>query len=111
MSFRTDYDWTEVVQPITDEEVRQWTAALRSGNYTQGYTQLRRDDCFCCLGVANEVFKLGLPDSRGILADEYSAKATRLPEVLQQDLYEINDRREWSFSEIADYIDKGFGIG
>jgi hypothetical protein len=29
----------------------QWVAALRSGEYQQGRSLLRREECFCCLGV------------------------------------------------------------
>jgi hypothetical protein len=29
----------------------QWVAALRSGQYAQGYQRLREEDRFCCLGV------------------------------------------------------------
>ena len=37
------------------ERVRQWVAALRSGNYEQGQRRLNTDNKFCCLGVACEV--------------------------------------------------------
>lgn len=32
-----------------------WVAALRSGKYKQGRNSLRKDDEYCCLGVACEV--------------------------------------------------------
>lgn len=38
------------------ELFNKWTAALRSGNYTQGHGRLRSEnDTFCCLGVLCEV--------------------------------------------------------
>ena len=38
------------------EFYQKWIAALRSGNYAQGFCKLRsKDDCFCVLGVACDV--------------------------------------------------------
>ena len=37
----------------------RWIEALKSGLYAQGVFALRRDDKFCCLGVACEIF--GVP--------------------------------------------------
>lgn len=34
---------------------RAWLAALRSGNYRQAWRTLRRNDSYCCLGVAEDV--------------------------------------------------------
>ena len=33
----------------------QWLAALRSGNYNQTSGYMKRDDAFCCLGVAYNI--------------------------------------------------------
>jgi hypothetical protein len=33
----------------------KWVAALRSGEYQQGRSQLRKDDKFCCLGVLCDI--------------------------------------------------------
>lgn len=40
---------------VNQEAVRLWLQALRSGEYQQGQSYLRRDDKYCCLGVACEV--------------------------------------------------------
>lgn len=38
------------------KRVRKWIRALRSGDYEQGTSKLRRkEDSFCCLGVACDV--------------------------------------------------------
>lgn len=43
-------------------EQEQWLTALESGEYKQGEQELRsKDDCFCCLGVACELF---IPNTR-----------------------------------------------
>lgn len=39
------------------ENQKIWLAALRSGDYEQGTWRLNRDNKFCCLGVAAELFK------------------------------------------------------
>ena len=39
-----------------NENISKWTAALRSGDYRQGRGSLRRDDGFCCLGVACDIY-------------------------------------------------------
>lgn len=44
----------------TPEEARErqtlLTTTLRSGEYTQGRNRLRTHDCFCCLGVACDIY-------------------------------------------------------
>lgn len=37
---------------LFDKEIGQnWIAALRSGNYKQGFGKLKGEDCYCALGV------------------------------------------------------------
>lgn len=36
---------------MNDEIKKKWIAALRSGEYKQGNSVLKREDDFCCLGV------------------------------------------------------------
>lgn len=38
---------------------RQWTAALRSGEYQQGVGKLNQNGKFCCLGVLCELYPDG----------------------------------------------------
>lgn len=33
-----------------------WVKALRSGDYKQGKHALKKDDCFCCLGVLCDLY-------------------------------------------------------
>ena len=37
---------------MLNTHVKHWIEALRSGNYKQAQSALRRDDTYCCLGVA-----------------------------------------------------------
>lgn len=65
-----------------DKQIKtEWVAALRSGEFNQGYGRLRRADGFCCLGVLCEILK----DRVGLLSYEndgdtvYDGKADYLP--------------------------------
>lgn len=40
---------------LTSQQFRVWIKALRSGNYKQTESVLRKDDCFCALGVLCDV--------------------------------------------------------
>jgi hypothetical protein len=40
---------------VNAEIAKKWVAALRSGEYRQSKSQLRRGDGFCCLGVLCEL--------------------------------------------------------
>jgi hypothetical protein len=48
---------TPMTKEVVDTRIRKWLTALRSGDYTQGTGVLRnKDNCFCCLGVAIDIF-------------------------------------------------------
>lgn len=109
----------------------QWVAALRSGEYKQGRTQLHTEDgCFCCLGVLCDLgVKTGALEpptlSRGLLASYgYGRERShyKLPLEIREwaglpeypgvtlagenrDLAGINDFDRKPFSEIADLIE------
>lgn len=51
----TDEQLLEDIQ--ARENIKKWLAALRSGKYRQGYGHLRKNDRFCCLGVACDIFQ------------------------------------------------------
>ena len=104
----------------------QWTAALRSGKYTQGSRYLHpSEDTFCCLGVACDVSGLGkwilgewilgewIPEFDYQIGDV--AEAHLLPEAVldlyalsldqEEHLAYLNDEKSQNFEQIADYID------
>lgn len=74
---------------------KQWTAALRSGEYLQGDGALRKgDDTYCCLGVlcalaAKEgVVEFSAPDDQHrhyfVVGDEGYNHTAYLPRVVQE---------------------------
>lgn len=101
---------------------RAWIDALRSGEYTQGTTYLKRyweksgTTTHCCLGVLCVVGKVKQhkPDSLGRVAFDGDnvhltkalAKKFGLDQSVQEELMTMNDQDGKSFAEIADYIEK-----
>ena len=54
------------LKDINIPELEEWINALKSGEYTQGVGQLRKDDKYCCLGVYCDLqAKKGLGEWRG----------------------------------------------
>ena len=113
-----------------DPEVKgKWVAALRSGEYEQGYEYLKTvepngDTKYCCLGVLCQLqgYEWGppikghpavLPAEEG---DAWQADQAVLPrnirtklgltEDQQNDLIEKNDTHAEPFSVIANYIEE-----
>lgn len=108
-----------------NDNAKKWVAALRSGYYKQGKGYLCKDNHYCCLGVACELFI----ESGGELDKEeispgtfaYEEYPTTLPEKVKDwlglapysnvrlnfygDLVRMNDEDGKSFTEIADFIE------
>jgi hypothetical protein len=102
----------------------QWTAALRSGKYVQGYGQLRAGSGHCCLGVLCD---LAVQDGvvtwdgvsgAGFLPSEVAVWAGLVGENARDPvLMTLGDGEEaeaaslnddhFSFAQIADAIDGG----
>lgn len=102
------------------ERRARWTEALRSGEFKQCKTRLNRNQSYCCLGVACELFK----DEIGIYCDDdgydsekyymptsvmkYLNMTTQNGEFLSDDedrsLSRLNDAGA-TFCQIADVID------
>lgn len=110
--------------------------ALRSGKYPQSTQRLRREDGFCCLGVACDVSELGTwaiyrPEFQlGVAVLEYLGENSVLPVSVQDWLgmddsnpriarvnfifraaSELNDNLEWDFDQIADAFEHYFKTG
>jgi len=112
-----------------NENAKKWVEALRGGRYKQGQAYLCADGYYCCLGVACEVARENglllniFDDEFGVRS--YDSHETRLSsEVcawlgLRSEIGEfaapsgsvycslaaLNDYAEWSFSQIADFIE------
>lgn len=103
----------------------EWLKRLRSGAYKQGKKCLRNDkDEYCCLGVLvsclvdkwelHEDSHLYFPVvnvTNGFVTDGFYvpddlAMQIDIDMMVQGDLADKNDRKDWSFSQIADYIEK-----
>lgn len=116
---------------LMDERVKaDWVAALRSGEYAQGFGALNKNGKYCCLGVLCELavkegilpppvegpvstFGYGRVPNRTTLPGEVLvwtglglAVNNPTPHGTSRSLAEMNDRGA-SFSDIADVIEKG----
>ncbi len=96
---------------LPKEFKEKWLKALRSGEYKQGKRTLRKDDLFCCLGVACDIMGYSKEDTEGGCYIPTSFE--RVPKILRASgeipnhLGRMNDNKGgMSFSEIADYIEE-----
>jgi hypothetical protein len=88
---------------VNQQQKEQWLAALRSGQYQQGSTWLHDKGKYCCLGVANELFKLN--SSSGCHLLDRRDNHLFLDGDTQGLLAKMNDEGA-PFTAIADYIEK-----
>lgn len=119
-----------------DAELKaEWVAALRSGDYKQGYTYLCRPDRkMCCLGVLADVdgqlvddeMSFSYPDFQGVRHTNGEVNRYLLtPELVERYGFGVvveeddavqgcevqtflsfrNDTSGWSFDEIADWVE------
>jgi len=127
-----EYDWSDVTEPLTKEQLDKWLVALRTKDYTKGNGNLKQtindETCHCVLGVlGEEEGKLSITDEyqradkhifRYSFIDHYGYESELghtsgyyyMPRNMQQDIYSLNDDtfREASFSELADEIERWF---
>lgn len=105
---------------LTQEQFDAWLVALRSGKYQQGREQLRTEDSsdpatrkYCCLGVLSE--RLGRldafgqdvpPDNQDITPSDCYVAEDLIEQVQQEPLVHLNDTKEASFLEIAEYLEE-----
>jgi hypothetical protein len=116
----------------TEEHVNRrmkWARALRSGDYIRGQNQLRdANNCFCPLGVANDVYLKELSPARGWLKNngvwEFGGTRYFLSDAavafygmnrwgafyIPSDenvhtIPEMNDTRNWPFEQVAQLLE------
>lgn len=122
---------------LTDEQRennRRWVEALRSGKYKQGQGCLHRNNTFCCLGVAHDVFGpgwaagkddrmevAGISEAERSISDGINAPTGAIRETLglpdwdgitvkrvasgrATGLAGLNDDEKLTFSQIADIV-------
>ena len=100
---------------LSSEQIDNWIAALRSGNYPQATGCLRSDNGYCCLGVLADLngaewirmAKLSRFNAK-FGEDEYvsSIPDTFLTARWINRLIDLNDCKHAPFSEIADFIEE-----
>ena len=92
---------------FTAEVKYTWLAALRSGDYKQGRMALREGECFCCLGVLADIVNDG---KWKVLKTTKAFAPAHFPEIplrgdYQEHLVGLNDRKRFTFEQIADVIE------
>jgi hypothetical protein len=128
-----NYDWSDVEQPITRENLIGWIKTLRSGEYQQAKGALRKYDeetfagGYCCLGVyahTNNTLKYGYFEPEGFKPssssslnawnEAYGSYSFYMPDALQEYLMIHNDGgycvSSKSFYEISCILERMFGI-
>lgn len=116
---------------IQKENIEKWCVELETTDKQQGIGDLCRDNKFCCLGIACELF--GAVKTPGIYSDElvcYEKEIKLLPERIRNilgidrggtlctevivgsrhigTLYQLNDSGLFTFPEIARIIREQF---
>jgi hypothetical protein len=98
--------------------IKEWTDALRSGEYKQGQGFLKHrlpegGDLYCCLGVALKLCgrKRFPKEVETQFFSEYGSLKLLHPTITAQDEKALAQKNDdgFSFAEIADYIDERFG--
>lgn len=107
---------------IDVELQRRWIEGLRSGRYAQGRGALRKIDCYCCLGVACDVADPAGWDSvpspefcshwgrTATVSAELRSRLGLGGSIDQFDLMRMNDGEGKTFAEIADHLERLFGL-
>lgn len=100
----------------------RWVEALRSGEYQQGQKTLKHGESFCCLGVLCDLHSKEVggswADSRvknhqsylGVLGflpvEVHSWAGTR--RSTSKELVHLNDKLDYTFEQIADWIEENW---
>lgn len=99
------------------KEIKQWTKALRSGEFDQTTMTLQNNKGYCCLGVACKLFTKNPRISYtnclyGVIPSDQPHNKKWLNEIDNEmkritgaHLTSMNDSFGYSFTEIADVID------
>lgn len=96
----------------------EWVAALRSGEYEQGDCELynKTSNSYCCIGVAAVVCGLSLDtiNEYGLMDMDIDPSTLKHPvpveltdwNELSTKLTNMNDSGNYTFTNIADYIEE-----
>lgn len=96
---------------MTNEKVKEWIEALRSGNYKQGTAELRTIDpdgqgaCYCCLGVLCDINSdLGEWDGHTFVSVEDDGDCAILPLSVSQHLDIPTDGFKFEVDVLNDFF-------
>jgi len=101
-----------------NKNIKRWLKALRSGEYRQAKAELYNEEtnAFCCLGVAvNEYARehdLHFNDVAFFYESHLPIKVERwlgIDTTLEDRVIDINDKQDYTFNQIADYIEQEQG--
>lgn len=107
-----------VTEKPTEEEIKKWVIALRSGKYKQTSYRLQDKYGYCCLGVACDIF---IPKNKLKIKGKFMIGQTpgyqknspywlrkinmELNLLIGKPLAGLNDKEALSFDEIADVLE------
>jgi hypothetical protein len=106
---------------------RKWSKALESGEYKQGFGQLRRGDKFCALGVLCNLHAQEHPEiaAKEKVKSRYMGASAKIPFdvmewagmnssndsiTLYNTIVDMNDTEKMPFGEIAKVIRKNYKL-
>ena len=116
---------TKLPVEFTPELKRKWVKALRSGKYTKTEGCLKRfDGTYCALGILCDISGLGYWDNTEPLehseeefltykikgskekANQAISHLFKIGLDLEGTIIDLNDSLNWTFSEMADWIEE-----
>lgn len=103
---------------MNPEYKQKWIEALRSGEFEQTTKELRNSKGYCCLGVLTEIvdgkdgwlkvehcgYYTNKDGGAGYLSDEVG-EIVGLSNEEQQELANLNDNKDFSFTDIAAWVE------
>lgn len=103
---------------MRQDKIKLLTDALRSGEYKQHFGNLRRDDRFCILGVACDIYAKKTGKAYWTKNNFQSVNGTSFVSMpycvnrwfdfksVSSTLMKLNDNEKLTFEQLADFIDK-----
>lgn len=88
----------------------KWVKALRGGEYRQSKFALKDSQGYCCLGVLAEVAGIEMASYNSAVAYEQircliGGEENKADYSVTSPYVEMNDAKDKSFAEIADYVE------
>lgn len=99
------------VKSMNKDKKEMWIKALRSGEYSQAYenyVDMRRGVIsFCALGVLADLSDVEVnPMTCDFIKEDLEKLLSDIPEDIINNVIRMNDSRQCSFKDIADWIEE-----